>query len=97
MNPVVHSIMYYTASTLGVKVGGGVAMCITTLKILQMVVGSTVSLSAGFYKLLGLSCRVSDGVVTMALLGYFSYFALFVDFFRNGYLNKSIKLAKKTP
>ncbi|CAG0897026.1 unnamed protein product [Darwinula stevensoni] len=97
MNLVVHSTMYsyFAARTLGINVGRGVAMFITVLQILQMVMGLALSLSAAFFKLLGISCHVTPYNALLSVLMYFSYLALFVAFFRDSYLRKPKVNTKK--
>ena len=86
---------YFAARTLGINLGRAVAMFITTLQILQMVVGFAVSLTAGFYKLHGTSCHVTSYNALLSTLMYLSYLALFVAFFRDSYLRKPKVDAKK--
>merc|ERR1712179_596621 len=61
MNYFVHSLMYsyYTLRALRVRVPRTVAMVITSLQLLQMVVGCAVNTGAFLYKRQGRDCTVS--------------------------------------
>merc|ERR1719348_2801856 len=87
MNFVVHSIMYsyYALRAMRYRPPKAVAMLITSLQLLQMVVGCTVNFLAYRYKTEGRECRVSDTNLKLSLLMYISYFVLFARFFYNAY------------
>merc|ERR1712203_336888 len=87
MNFVVHSIMYsyYALRAMRFRPPKAVAMLITSLQLLQMVVGCTVNFLAYRYKTDGRECRVSDTNLKLSLLMYISYFVLFARFFHNAY------------
>lgn len=89
MNFVVHSLMYsyYALRAMRYRVPRGVAMVITSLQLLQMVVGCTVNFIAYKYKQSGSECRVSDTNLKLSLLMYTSYFVLFARFFYNAYFS----------
>ena len=97
MNLVVHSIMYsyFAARTFGVNVRREIAMLITTLQILQMIMGLIVSLSAGYFKFYGHPCHVTAHNAIISILMYLSYLALFVAFFRDSYMRKPKVHSKK--
>jgi len=93
MNFVVHSIMYsyYALRAMRYRPPKAVAMLITSLQLLQMVVGCTVNFLAYRYKTDGRECRVSDTNLKLSLLMYISYFVLFARFFHNAYFqNKRV-------
>jgi len=87
MNYCVHSIMYsyYALRAMRIKVPTGFAMTITSLQLLQMVVGCAINLAALNYKSRGVACDVSHTNITWSLLMYFSYFLLFARFFQQAY------------
>ena len=62
------------------------AMIITTLQLIQMVVGCLVNIWTYQIKEDGLECQVSDNNIKLSLLMYCSYFVLFARFFYNAYL-----------
>jgi len=83
----VHSIMYsyYALRAMRFRPPKAVAMLITSLQLLQMVVGCNVNFLAYRYKTEGRECRVSDTNLKLSLLMYISYFVLFARFFYNAY------------
>merc|ERR1719357_1722206 len=93
MNFIVHSLMYtyYAFKALRYRVPRGVAMLITTLQLVQMVIGCVVNYMAFSYKQNGMQCGVSDTNLKLSLLMYTSYFVLFARFFYNAYFNKNQK------
>ncbi|XP_023334075.1 elongation of very long chain fatty acids protein 6 [Eurytemora carolleeae] len=98
MNYIVHSIMYsyYACKALRVRVPRCIAMLITSLQLLQMVIGCTVNFLAFQYKQNGVECGVSDNNLKLSLIMYTSYFVLFARFFYNAYLIKSQRKELKT-
>jgi len=90
MNFIVHSLMYtyYAFKALRYRVPRGVAMLITTLQLVQMVIGCVVNYMAFSYKQNGMQCGVSDTNLKLSLLMYTSYFVLFARFFYNAYVSK---------
>ncbi|XP_034184775.2 very long chain fatty acid elongase 6 [Osmia lignaria lignaria] len=101
MNYFVHSIMYsyYALKAMRYRPPQWIAMLITSLQILQMVMGVIVNIRAFQYLESGkIDCHISRVNVTLGLLIYFSYFILFAKFFRSSYLNASrgTKVAKKS-
>jgi hypothetical protein len=93
MNFVVHALMYtyYAFKALKYRVPKCVAMVITSLQLLQMVIGCVVNYMAFTFKQNGMQCGVSDTNLKLSLLMYTSYFVLFARFFYNAYFNKSQK------
>lgn len=90
MNYGVHSIMYtyYALKALPdlVRIPKWVSMLITSLQILQMVVGSYVVGAASYTKLLGRHCDINTRMSIMGLTIYLSYLVLFSHFFYKAYL-----------
>merc|ERR1712037_728038 len=72
-----------------VRVPKVVAMVITSLQLLQMVVGCAVNYFAFKFKESGRPCAVSDNNLFYSALMYFSYFVLFARFFYKAYFCKS--------
>jgi len=72
-----------------VRVPKVVAMIITSLQLLQMVVGCAVNYFAFKFKESGRPCAVSDNNLFYSALMYFSYFVLFARFFYKAYFCKS--------
>jgi len=98
MNYLVHSVMYtyYAFKAAKFRVPRGIAMIITTLQLIQMVVGTLVNFWTYQMKQDGLECQVSDTNIKLSLLMYVSYFVLFARFFHNAYLKpKSSEKAQK--
>jgi len=89
-NFVIHSFMYsyYALRALRVRIPKPIAVTITSLQIVQMVVGVTVNVHAYFAKQKGESCDVSDRNISLSLIMYASYFILFARFFYKAYLSK---------
>lgn len=87
MNYCVHSIMYsyYALKAKRVRIPRFVSMCITSLQIVQMVVGFGVTLNVFLVKLSGRDCNHSLENATSALLMYTSYLLLFLHFFYKSY------------
>jgi len=102
MNYCVHSLMYtyYAFKALRFSVPKCVAMCITSLQLLQMVVGCTVNFIAYQYKQNGTECGASDNNLKLSLIMYTSYFVLFARFFYNAYVyrcqTKGTKISSNT-
>jgi len=72
-----------------VRVPKVVAMIITSLQLVQMVVGCAVNYFAFKFKESGRPCAVSDNNLFYSALMYFSYFVLFARFFYKAYFCKS--------
>ena len=79
MNYAVHALMYtyYGVRASRIKVPNVLAMVITTLQLVQMVVGCTVNYIAYTLKRRGVECGVSNTNLQLSLLMYTSYFVLF--------------------
>jgi len=91
MNYAVHSVMYsyYALKALRFRVPRGFAMVITSLQLVQMVMGTVVNVWAYQSKQGRGECSVSYDNIKVSLLMYISYFVLFAQFFCRAYLYKS--------
>lgn len=96
MNYFVHSIMYsyYALKALKIRVPNMIAMLITTLQILQMMVGTAITTMALLYRSQGLPCQMSNGCAAVSLVIYISYFVLFAHFFYGRYIAKPSSVTK---
>ena len=97
MNYIVHSFMYtyYMLRAMKFQVPRFVNVCITTMQIIQMVMGMVVNYSVYMAKVKGLPCNQTDFNLTLCSLMYFSYFYLFSQFFYNTYLKAKPVEGKK--
>lgn len=98
MNYFVHSVMYsyYALRALRVRPPKGVAIMITSLQLIQMLVGCFINYTAYQYKQAGLECHVTESNLAYSSIMYSTYFVLFARFFYNAYLSKSEKKDKDT-
>lgn len=98
MNYLVHSIMYtyYALKACRIRVNRKLAIFVTSLQLLQMVLGGYVSLVAYRSKVAGDDCFVPPWSSTLAVLMYATYFLLFAHFFVNAYIANGGR-GKKTP
>lgn len=98
MNFIVHSMMYsyYAFRALRYRVPRWVAMVITSLQLVQMIVGCVVNYMAYTFKQNGMECGVSDTNLKLSLIMYTSYFVLFARFFYHTYVHsKGKKLERR--
>lgn len=97
MNYCVHSLMYtyYALRAMGKRPPKVTAMVVTSLQIIQMIVGSLVNIWSLQYINAGQPCNVSHLNIKLSLLMYLSYFALFLRFFIKAYISPSGKKEKK--
>ena len=72
-----------------VRVPNGISMVITSMQLVQMVVGCLVNLGVYNLKQSGLECNVSDRNIKLSFLMYTSYFVLFGHFFYDKYIAKA--------
>ncbi|KAK9296091.1 hypothetical protein QLX08_009801 [Tetragonisca angustula] len=89
MNYVVHSIMYsyYTLKAMRYKLPKNLTVMVTTLQIVQMMMGCTVTIAAYYYQKSGhLECYTTQTNFILAFLMYFSYMILFARLFCKNYL-----------
>merc|ERR1739838_608417 len=93
MNYSVHSIMYcYYGLTQcgdrGRRIAKKFQMLITSVQLLQMVIGIVVTVASVVYHWQGKDCYVSLYNSLLGLLMYFSYFVLFLQLFLQHYVFK---------
>lgn len=93
MNYSIHSIMYtyYVFRALRFNIPKWISITITSLQLLQMVVGIFVNLVGGYQLYIGngSNCRVTHENIYFSFLLYFSFFLLFFHYFHNAYLKKT--------
>ena len=91
-NFFVHSIMYsyYTLKSAGFKVPRAIAQLITILQLAQFVLGLVGTLTAYVQKSSGVECDPSYSLLNAGLALYGSYFVLFLNFFYQRYLQRSM-------
>lgn len=90
MNYIVHSVMYsyYAFKSLRFRVPRCISMVITSLQLIQMVVGCLVNVWVYQIKSEGnQECHVSNQNIKYSILMYASYFVLFGHFFYNSYIS----------
>lgn len=88
MNYTVHSFMYtyYALRAMRINIPKFVNIVITSMQLIQMIVGSAVNLWTYQLKVQGHHCQQSYSNLQCSLLMYLSYFILFIYFFYNAYL-----------
>ncbi|XP_033200974.2 very long chain fatty acid elongase 6-like [Bombus vancouverensis nearcticus] len=94
MNYFVHSWMYsyYTLKAMQYKLPKGFAMMITTMQLVQMVIGCVATIVAYYYpEIRGLECYITRKNVIFGFAIYFSYLILFGKFFFKAYLSDKRK------
>lgn len=92
MNYTIHSIMYsyYLFRALRFNIPKSISICITSLQLLQMVVGIYVNIIAGLELYRGRpDCHVTPENIIFSFLLYFSFFLLFFHYFINTYMKKA--------
>ncbi|XP_018319498.1 elongation of very long chain fatty acids protein 6 [Agrilus planipennis] len=89
MNYCVHAVMYtyYALRAMGYHPPRQIAMVITSLQLLQMVVGCCVNFWAQQLIQEGRECHVTNLNIKISLAMYFSYFVLFARFFYKSYFS----------
>lgn len=89
MNYCVHSVMYsyYALKAMGYSPPRQVAMLITSLQLLQMIIGCAINLWAHHLLKSGAECHISPFNIKLSIAMYFSYFVLFARFFHKAYLS----------
>lgn len=90
MNYVVHSLMYsyYALRALQYRIPRVIAMSITSLQILQMILGFYTSFYAFRAKLSGVYCEIPMKTATFGFLVYVAFLYLFARFFIKTYILK---------
>lgn len=99
MNYCVHSIMYsyYALRAMRYNPPRKVAMLITSLQLLQMVVGCAVNLWARQLIQQQQECHVTPMNIKLSIVMYFSYFVLFARFFYKAYMSRDKKSKTRNP
>lgn len=89
MNYSVHALMYsyYALRAMGYSPYRQFAMVITSLQLLQMVIGCIVNVWAQQFLNENKECRITQLNIELAFVMYFSYFVLFARFFYKAYLS----------
>ena len=101
INYSIHSLMYsyYALRAFGLRIPKQIAMLITSLQIIQMMIGVYVKFYAYQRKSSGENCDINNSTIFWGSIMYFSYFLLFVKFFINSYFSggsSSKKLIEKS-
>ncbi|CAG0878926.1 unnamed protein product [Darwinula stevensoni] len=96
LNALAHAFMYpyYTARAAKVHVPRHLAMAITLFQITQMIFGIYANAYAYFAKKAHLHCETPWENIYFSALMYLSYFLLFLNFFVDAYLRRSINKMK---
>ncbi|XP_023237907.1 putative fatty acid elongation protein 3 [Centruroides sculpturatus] len=96
MNLAVHSLMYgyYAVTSMQISMPKFVPMFVTTMQILQMILATFVTVWSFVYFKLYRTCELTESRIYVALFIYTLYCYLFVRFFYNAYLQKSISKKK---
>lgn len=94
MNYCVHSIMYtyYALKAMRYRPPKAISMVITTLQLVQMVIGCAINISAYQYLENGqMDCHITRRNIRFSFAMYLSYFVLFARFFHKMYVaNKKV-------
>jgi len=90
MNYTVHALMYtyYAFRSMKFKISKWVMMTITTLQLVQMVIGCFIAVYTHVQMQNGVFCNQTQENVIFCMLIYFSYFILFAHFFYNTYFGR---------
>nr|WPW53315.1 elongation of very long chain fatty acids protein 6-like D protein [Hemicentrotus pulcherrimus] len=91
MNVYIHSLMYfyYVVRILGVRVPKRLSMILTTIQIIQLIIGTYVQFYvAWIYFFGGRPCELDLFGVVVGSFGYGSVCLLFIDFFVKSYIMK---------
>jgi len=91
LNFTIHSFMYsyYGLKSLRYRIPKQVAVFITSIQLIQMVVGVVVNVHAYQSKQSGIECDVNYHNINLSLIMYTSYFVLFLRFFYKTYLSSA--------
>uniref|UniRef100_A0A915JIN9 Elongation of very long chain fatty acids protein n=1 Tax=Romanomermis culicivorax TaxID=13658 RepID=A0A915JIN9_ROMCU len=94
MNYVVHACMYtyYALRSMGYRLPKHLAMALTTMQILQMVLGCLVAATVYYVKLNEITpCQQTFESLYFSFVIYSTYFVLFAHFFYNTYMKENNK------
>lgn len=89
INYSIHAVMYTYYLIMALKIvymPKIISMMITSMQIIQMIIGVYINYKAYQYKLNGESCNVSYLNIYLVFLMYFSFFYLFSKFFLDKYI-----------
>ncbi|PAA52008.1 hypothetical protein BOX15_Mlig027938g2 [Macrostomum lignano] len=98
MNYTVHAFMYsyYALRAMQFRPPRWTSMCITSMQIVQMIIGCLVFAYVQWTKRAGLPCQVSDANALSGSIMYLSYFLLFANFFYHSYMKPSARRSTAT-
>ena len=99
MNFTVHSFMYtyYAVKGTKIRVPKQISIFITTIQIVQMLIGLWISLYVLYKKQYqGKHCEVANANIKHSCIIFISYFLLFINFFVRAYLSKKSKHHKSS-
>lgn len=98
MNACVHSIMYfyYFLQSINCKPKWFNPIWLTIFQIVQMIVGTTLSILSVYYHMTDDNCTLKKPTLISSFLMYFSYLYLFFTFFLRRYFAKKSDVKKKT-
>lgn len=99
MNYCVHSVMYsyYALRAMGYSPPRQIAMFITSLQLLQMVIGCAINIWAHQLLQQNAECHISSFNIKLSIAMYFSYFVLFARFFHKAYLASNKRKKTSSP
>nr|XP_054769330.1 elongation of very long chain fatty acids protein 6-like [Lytechinus pictus] len=100
MNVYVHSLMYsyYVLRILGVQVPKKLSMILTTIQIIQLIIGTYVQFYAAWIFFLGgHPCELDLFGVVVGSFGYGIICLLFIDFFVKSYIVKGTRQERSPP
>ncbi|ESO84018.1 hypothetical protein LOTGIDRAFT_210968 [Lottia gigantea] len=97
MNFTVHSFMYsyYALKAMQIYVPKQISLLITSMQLLQMIMGCIINIMVFVYKSRGEFCQQSDINLVLSTAMYFSYFVLFANFFYKTYMVPRSKSRKQ--
>jgi len=92
MNYTVHAFMYLYYAGMALPrlrwIVSPWSILITTAQILQMVMGSVVTMSAAWWWMHGMSCHLRQSTCCLGVVMYLSYLSLFVGLFVDKYCGR---------
>ena len=96
MNYFVHSFMYsyYATQSFRIKLPRFISISITSIQIIQMIIGLFMSIYAALITFNGYPCLTISKVYNILILTYTSYLILFVNFFVKTYTTQKTKFKK---
>lgn len=97
MNYNVHSFMYtyYTIRALKFRLPKFIPICVTSLQILQMLIGCYIAITTYLIKLQGGECQQTYENLFFSFCIYLTYFWLFAKFFYGAYISGAKFRAEK--